>query len=101
MADLGMTRVRIDLFQHALAHPEASSERFESIEAKLDELRSYANRDQSGGTPKRTGTESVFRSPMWSAPSINCNCRMGTGKNLEVHAATACSGDESVGDHPV
>ena len=42
-----MTRVRIGLFQHALAHPEANSERFESIEAKLDELRSYlyANRE--------------------------------------------------------
>src|SRR5271166_4571181 len=25
----------------------------------------------------------------------------GTGKNLGVHAATACSSDESVGDHPV
>jgi hypothetical protein len=39
--------VRIGLFQHALAHPEAKSERFESIEAKLDELRSYlyANRE--------------------------------------------------------
>jgi hypothetical protein len=36
MAEFGMTRVRIGLFQHALAHPEANSERFESIEAKLD-----------------------------------------------------------------
>ena len=26
---------------------------------------------------------------------------LGTGKNLGVHAATACSSDESVGDHPV
>src|SRR5271165_2917990 len=25
----------------------------------------------------------------------------GTGKNLGVHAATACSSDESVADHPV
>ena len=41
MAEFGMTRVRIGLFQYALAHPEANSERFESIEAKLDELRSY------------------------------------------------------------
>ena len=41
MAEFGMTRVRIGLFQHVLAHPEANSERFESIEAKLDELRSY------------------------------------------------------------
>src|ERR1700735_4448519 len=41
MAEFRMTRVRIGLFQHALAHPEANSERFESIEAKLDELRSY------------------------------------------------------------
>jgi hypothetical protein len=32
---IGMTRVRIGLFQHALAHPEANSERFEGIEAKL------------------------------------------------------------------
>ena len=47
----GMTRVRIGLFQHALAHPEANSERFESIEAKLDELRSYlyANRESVRG----------------------------------------------------
>ena len=30
MAEFGMTRVRIGLFQHALAHPEANSERFES-----------------------------------------------------------------------
>ena len=35
MAEFGMTRVRIGLFQHALAHPEANSERFEGIEAKL------------------------------------------------------------------
>ena len=51
MADFGMTRVRIGLFQHALAHPEANSERFESIEAKLDELRSYlyANRESVRG----------------------------------------------------
>jgi hypothetical protein len=34
-----------------LAHPEANSERFESIEAKLDELRSYlyANRESVRG----------------------------------------------------
>jgi hypothetical protein len=51
MAEFGMTRVRIGLFQHALAHPEANSERFESIEAKLDELRSYlyANRESVRG----------------------------------------------------
>jgi hypothetical protein len=51
MAELGMTRVRIGLFQHAVAHPEAGSERFESIEAKLDELRSYlyANRESVMG----------------------------------------------------
>jgi hypothetical protein len=43
--------VRIVLFQHALAHPEANSERFESIEAKLGELRSYlhANRESVRG----------------------------------------------------
>jgi hypothetical protein len=35
MAEFGMTRVRIGLFQHAVAYPEANSERFESIEAKL------------------------------------------------------------------
>ena len=51
MAEFGMTRVRIGLFQHALAHPETNSERFESIEAKLDELRSYfyANRESVRG----------------------------------------------------
>jgi hypothetical protein len=51
MAEFGMTRVRIGLFQHALAHPEANSERFESVEAKLDELRSYlyANRESVRG----------------------------------------------------
>jgi hypothetical protein len=44
-------RARIGLFQHALAHPEANSERFEGIEAKLDELRSYlyANRESVRG----------------------------------------------------
>jgi hypothetical protein len=74
MAEFGMTRVRIGLFQHALAHPEANSERFEGIEAKLDELRSYlyANRESVRGYAEaRTGTESVFRPPMWRAPSIN------------------------------
>jgi hypothetical protein len=37
--------------QHAMAHAEANSERFESIEAKLDELRSYlyANRESVRG----------------------------------------------------
>jgi hypothetical protein len=51
MADLGITRVRIGLFQHALAHPEANSESFERIQAKLDELRSYlyANRESVRG----------------------------------------------------
>ena len=51
MAEIGMTRVRIGLFQHAMAHQEANSERFESIEAKLDELRSYlyANRESVRG----------------------------------------------------
>ena len=51
MAEFGMTRVRIGLFQHALAYPEANCERFESIEAKLDELRSYlyANRESVRG----------------------------------------------------
>ena len=51
MAEFGMTRVRIGLFQHALAHPEANGERFEGIEAKLDELRSYlyANRESVMG----------------------------------------------------
>jgi hypothetical protein len=46
-----MTRVRIGLFRRALARPEANSERFESIEAKLDELRSYlyANRESVRG----------------------------------------------------
>jgi hypothetical protein len=60
MAEFGMTRVRIGLFQHALAHREANGERFESIEAKLDELRSYlyANRESVMGIrrsiPERT-----------------------------------------------
>jgi hypothetical protein len=73
MAEFGMTRVLIGLFQHALAHPEANSEWFESIEAKLVELRSYlfANRESVRDTPKRIGTESVFRLPMWTASSIN------------------------------
>jgi hypothetical protein len=51
MADLGITRVRIGLFQHALAHPEANSQSFERIQARLDELRSYlyANRESVRG----------------------------------------------------
>jgi hypothetical protein len=54
MAEFGMSRVRIGLFQHALAHPGVNSERFESIEAKLDELRSYlyANRESVRGYAK-------------------------------------------------
>ena len=38
-------------FSTPLAHPEANSERFESIEAKLEELRSYlyANRESVRG----------------------------------------------------
>jgi transposase len=42
---------RQSLFQHALAHPKANIVRFESIEAKLDELRSYlyANRESVRG----------------------------------------------------
>jgi Tn3 transposase DDE domain len=38
MAEFGITSVRIGIFQHALAHPEANSERFESIEAGLNLL---------------------------------------------------------------
>jgi hypothetical protein len=55
MSEFRMTGVRIGLFQHALAHPEANSERFEGIEAKLDELRSYlyANRESVRDTPHR------------------------------------------------
>jgi hypothetical protein len=51
MAEFGMTRVRIGFFQHALAHPEANGKRFEGIEAKLDEFRSYlyANRESVRG----------------------------------------------------
>jgi hypothetical protein len=51
MADFGMTRVRIGLFQHALAYPEENRGQFERIEAKLDELRSYlyANRQSVVG----------------------------------------------------
>jgi hypothetical protein len=49
MADFGMTNLRIGLFQHALAYPDASSKPFEGIEAKLNELRSYlyANREST------------------------------------------------------
>jgi hypothetical protein len=38
--DSGRTKAH-DAQTHALAHPEANSERFEGIEAKLEELRSY------------------------------------------------------------
>ena len=73
MAELGMTRVRIGLFQHALAHPKANSERFESIEAKLDELRSYlyANCESVRGYAEAYRNGERFRRPMWRAPSIN------------------------------
>ena len=69
----GMTRVRIGLFHQALAHPERNGERFEGIDGKLDELRSYlyANRESVTGYAEATGTESVFRLPMWNAPSTN------------------------------
>jgi hypothetical protein len=82
MAEFGMTRVRIGLFQHASAHPEASSQeernsrslggekwrvkRFESIEAKLDELRSYlyANRESVRGYAEAYRNEKrVFERP--------------------------------------
>ena len=33
-AEFGMTKLRIGLFQHALAHPEANSERFESFQGR-------------------------------------------------------------------
>jgi hypothetical protein len=58
MVEFGMTRVQIGLFQHALAHSEANSERFESIEAKLDELRSYLVNVQTntGFTTRRIST---------------------------------------------
>lgn len=52
MAEFGMTRVRIGLFQHALALPEGTNRKpFETIEAKLDELRSYlyANHEATAG----------------------------------------------------
>jgi Amidase len=65
MAEFGMTRVRIGLFQHALAHPEANSERFESIEAKLDELRSYlyANRESVRGYAEAYRNGAYFDRP--------------------------------------
>jgi hypothetical protein len=71
MAEFGMTSVQIGIFQHALAHPEANGERFESIEAKLDELRSYlyANRKCSlpslGWFRARIGRLSVTRGGRW------------------------------------
>jgi len=34
MEEFEMTTVRIGLFQHALAHPEANSEKFEEVQAK-------------------------------------------------------------------
>jgi hypothetical protein len=76
MAELGMTRVRIGLFQHALAHPEANGKRFESIEAKLDELRSYlyANHESVRGYAEayRNG-ERILESPerMVEQTSVN------------------------------
>jgi hypothetical protein len=62
MAEFGMTIVRIGLFQDALAHPEANSERFESIEAKLDELRSYlyVNRESVMGYAEAYGNGELF-----------------------------------------
>jgi hypothetical protein len=49
--DVGLQLADTKPILHALAHPEANSERFESIEAKLDELRSYlyANRESVRG----------------------------------------------------
>jgi hypothetical protein len=35
-----------------------------------------------------------------NSASVDCS-KIGTGKNLGVHAATAWISDESVGDHPV
>jgi hypothetical protein len=60
-------------FSKPLADPEANSERFEGIEANLDEFRAYlyGNHESVTGYAKRTGTESVFRPPMRSAPSTN------------------------------
>lgn len=49
MAEFGMTRVRIGLFQHALACAEACRLRFQEIEARLDELRSYLSLCQPRG----------------------------------------------------
>jgi hypothetical protein len=41
MAEGGLTRFRIGLFQHAYAHPTENRDHFHAIESKLDELRSY------------------------------------------------------------
>jgi len=73
MAEFGMTRVRIGLFQHAMAHPEANSEWFESIEAKLDELRSYlyANRESVRRYAEAYRNGERISTAMWRAPSIN------------------------------
>jgi hypothetical protein len=79
MAEFGMTRVRIGIFQHAMAYPEANSERFESIEAKLDELRSYlyANRESVRGYAEayRNG-ERVSTAHVESTVNQSINWRM-------------------------
>ena len=71
MGDFGMTRVRIGLFQHAFGLPdEVSRKPFQTIEAKLDELRSYlyANRESTEGYAESYRKESEFRRPMWNQP---------------------------------
>jgi hypothetical protein len=90
MAEFGMTRVRIGLFQHALAHPEANSERFESIEAKLDELRSYlyANRESVRGYAEAHRNGERISTPMWRAPSIARNTKWNGAQQL-LHVKTA------------
>jgi hypothetical protein len=75
MAELGMTRVRMGLFQHALAHPEANTERFESIQAKLDELRSYlyANRESVRGYAEAYMTGAKHIPTLFSACVFRCH----------------------------
>ena len=79
MADFGMTRVRIGLFQHALAYPEENRGQFERIKAKLDELRSYlyANRQSVVGYAEayRNG-ERISTAHVESTVNRLINCRM-------------------------
>jgi hypothetical protein len=62
MVEFGMTRVRIGLSASPWQTQKQNSERFEGIEANLDEFRAYlyGNHESVTGYAKRTGTESVI-----------------------------------------